>query len=216
VKTLDILNNRTWNKQELVELSETLEKDVRYQIKMIVNQLSSEDHDRTTLFLLRESGEIVAAASAYIKHPKSIDIATFSLYNIVSVKPKRGKEILQIVWDWAIDCGVKFYNIHVYDRAYRFYTRLGFRFWGVDISGQTFITFGKILGNDILESNTKWYADPKKYLNDEQLEFTRKNMEMFFVKHQKAMSKQKAPRSMDIFNQYKVEWKDSTLDSFFI
>lgn len=216
MKSLDILNNRTWNKQELVELSETLEKDVRGQIKMIVNQLASEDHDRTTLFLLREDEDIVAAASVYVKHPGSVDTATFSLYNIVSVKPKRGKEMLQIVWDWAIERGAKFYNIHVYDRAHQFYTRLGFRFWGVDVAGQTFISFGRILGNDILESNSKWYANPKQHLNAEQMAFTRKNMKMFFVKHAKAMSKPKAPRGMDIFNQYKVEWEDPTLDTFFV
>lgn len=216
MKNVEILNNRTWNKQELVELSDRLEKDVRSQIKMIVSQLSCEGYDKTTLFLLREDNEIAAAALVYVKNRDSVDTRTFSLYNIVSVKPKRGKEILQIVWDWAIDHDVKFYNIHVYDKAYLFYIRLGFRFWGVDIAGQTFVTFGRILGSDILESNTAWFADPKRYLNDEQLSFTRKNMKMFAAKHAKAMSKPKAPRGIDIFNQYRVEWKDQMLDPFFV
>jgi hypothetical protein len=216
VKTLDTLNSKTWNKQELVELSAALEGDVRRQIKLIIRQLSSEDHDRTTLFLLRENREIVAAALTYVRDSESIDISTISLYNIVSIKPKCGKEMLQIVWNRAIDSGVKFYNIHVYDRSYLFYVRLGFRFWGIDVYGQSFVTFGRILSSDILESNLAWFSNPKKYLNTKQLDFTRKNMKKFSMNHAKAMGKPKLPRSLDIFNQYRVEWKDFSLDSFFI
>ena len=189
--SVEIVTNKTWDRRELEELAQKVTGDRRRQVKSIITNMMSFG-DVVETFVMREAGEIVALASIYIKNKNNDNLRSFSLYNAVSFKPKRGKEILQAVQDEVISRKINFYTIHVFYKAYRFYTNLGFRFWGIDKSGLTLFSFGKILDHDIEKSNNLWYNEPLCWLDDEQYQYVEKIMTNVLKKHKIAMANTRA------------------------
>lgn len=214
--SVEIVTNKTWDRREFEELAQKVTGDRRNQVKSIIINMATFNNIVET-FIMREGGEIVALASIYIKNNNNDNLRSFSLYNIVSFKPKRGKEILQAVWDEVISRKVNFYTIHVFHKAYRFYTNLGFRFWGIDKSGETLFSFGKILDHDIEKSNNLWYNEPLGWLDDEQHQYVEKIMTNVLKKHKIAMTKTRALKNCyEIFMNYEAVWKQkNTIESIF-